>query len=131
MGIVTWNSGRSQFRNLGRLTSITERSTRISSECSGYLSFKFPAAVSTDFTARIPEQHRHHHSQVSREPHNSNANKYIFYALLFLQSITFFVITLEYVQTLVIQNFYLQFIIPQNHPKPKTVISFLSSVNVA
>jgi len=53
-----------------------ERSTRISSDCSGYLSFKFPAAVSTDFTARIPEQHHNHHTQESKEIQDSKVNKY-------------------------------------------------------
>jgi len=53
-----------------------ERSTRISSDCSGYLSFKFPAAVSTDFTARIPEQHHNHHTQESKEIRDSKVNKY-------------------------------------------------------
>jgi len=71
-----------------------ERSTRISSDCSGYLSFKFPAAVSTDFTARIPEQHRHHHTEGSKETQDSKVNKYISDALLFLLYITFFVINL-------------------------------------
>lgn len=32
-----------------------ERSINISSDSSGYLSFKLPAATNTDFTARIPE----------------------------------------------------------------------------
>lgn len=130
MGTVTWNSGRSWLRNFGRLTSMIERSTRISSDCSGYLSFKFPAAVSTDFTARIPEQHHHHHTQGRKETHDSKVTKYIFDALLFLQWITFF-----YHWALVCTNncfidLYLRFITPQKCPKPKTVISFLCSLNL-
>ena len=39
---------------LGKLTSLIDRRTIISSRSLGYLSFKFPAAVSTDLTARIP-----------------------------------------------------------------------------
>lgn len=66
-----------------------ERSTRISSDCSGYLSFKFPAAISTDFTARIPEQHHHHHIKGSKETQDSKVTKYIFDALLFLLCIKF------------------------------------------
>jgi hypothetical protein len=78
-----------------------ERSIKISSDCSGYLSFKFPAAVSTDFTARIPEHHHHYHSQGSKEAQDANVNKYIFDALLFLLPTIHFMIKLQYVQTLV------------------------------
>lgn len=51
---VTSNSGTSCAKNLAMLTSMSARSSSTLSTSSGYLSFKLPAAVSTDFTARMP-----------------------------------------------------------------------------
>ena len=47
-------SGRSWERNLGTFTSRRPRSSRTFSSSSGKSRFRFPAAVMTDLTARIP-----------------------------------------------------------------------------
>ena len=46
--------GRKGRVTLGRLTSMMDLSSSTCSFSWGYLSFRLPAAASTDFTARIP-----------------------------------------------------------------------------
>ena len=52
--MIPLNNGRSCAKNFGTFTSIKPRSSKISSSSSGKSRFKLPAAVMTDFTARMP-----------------------------------------------------------------------------
>mmetsp|Transcript_39227 Transcript_39227/g.77339 ORF Transcript_39227/g.77339 Transcript_39227/m.77339 type:complete len:233 (-) Transcript_39227:31-729(-) len=52
--VIPLNKGTSGARNLHRFTSMMERSTKMSSDKWPSLRFKFPAALSTAITARMP-----------------------------------------------------------------------------